>query len=344
MPFWPAEWAPQDGILIAWPHSGTDWSSNLAEVERTYARLLAAITRRQIAVVCVANEQVETRMRALAARADVDFGCVRVVRIAYDDTWLRDSGPVTLIDGGGHTLLDFRFTGWGGKFDARQDDELIEGLLTRGVFASGIGHRRIDFALEGGAIETDGEGALLSTWHCLATRHPEKTRDEIESVLRDTLMVDHFLWLEHGALDGDDTDAHIDTLARFAGPRDIVYQACGDPADPQYAGLAAMAEELASLRTRAGASYRLHALPWARSIHDKDGRRLAASYANFLILNDAVLMPGYGDQADELAAGVLANAFPGRTIEIVPCRPLIEQNGSLHCVTMQLPRGVLSDV
>lgn len=343
-PFWPAEWAPQDGVLLAWPHAGTDWAANLADVEVTYAALVAAISRRQPVLVCVPDQAVEQRMGALLAQARALPGRIRTVRIDYDDTWLRDTGPITLLGPTGPELLDFRFTGWGGKFEAGRDDRLVEGLFERGLFAPGARRRAVDFALEGGAVETDGEGTLLSTWHCLAARHPGRARHEVEAILAGTLAVDRFLWLEHGALEGDDTDAHIDTLARFAAPDAIVFQACDDPADPHHAGLSAMAGEIAALRDRQGRPYRRFALPWARPVRAADGRRLAASYANFLIVNGAVLMPGYGDPADQVAANVLRQAFPGRAVEIVPCRPLIEQNGSLHCVTMQLPLGVLANV
>jgi agmatine/peptidylarginine deiminase len=340
-PFWPAEWSHQDGVLVAWPHQGTDWAGNLDEVEACYERLVAAIARHQAVLVCVADGDVEMRMRERLDAASVDRSRLRVARIEYDDTWLRDSGPITLKTPSGPVLLDFRFTGWGGKFESGRDDRLVAGLIERGAFAPGVGHERVDFALEGGAVETDGEGTLLSTWHCLATRHPGLDRAAVERRLADALKVDRFLWLDHGALSGDDTDAHIDTLARFAAVDRIVYQACDDPTDDHYPALAAMAGELAAFRTRAGAAYQLHPLPWPQPIHDAAGRRLAASYANFLIINGAVLMPGYGDPADPVAAGILARAFPGRSIEVIPCRPLIEQNGSLHCLTMQLPGGVL---
>ncbi|HET7359740.1 MAG TPA: agmatine deiminase family protein, partial [Rhodanobacteraceae bacterium] len=145
---------------------------------------------------------------------------------------------------------------------------------------------------------------------------------------------------DHGYLLGDDTDAHIDTLARLAPGTAIVFQACDDPSDPHHDELARMRDELAALRTADGQPYRLHALPWARPILDQ-GRRLAASYANYLVVNGAVLVPAYGDPADAAAAAVIGAAHPGREIVPVPCRPLIWQNGSLHCVTMQLPRGAL---
>jgi len=336
----PAEWEPQDAILIAWPHAGTDWAVQLAEVEASYTALGAAVTRFQRLVVVVADATLEARARGLLAKAGADLGCVRFVHAAYDDTWLRDSGPITLRDGAGFRLLDFRFTGWGGKYGAAQDDALISQLVAAGLFKDAK-HQRIDFALEGGGIETDGDGTLLTTWRCLHERHPELTRQEIGWQLENALQQQRVLWLEHGALEGDDTDAHIDTLARFAARDAIVYQGCDDPADVHYPELQAMAAELSALRTADNKPYRLYPLPWARPIID-GGRRLAASYANFLVINGAVLMPAYGDRMDAAAAVMLGNAFPDHAIIPVPCRPLIGQNGSLHCITMQLPEGLLA--
>ncbi|MFC3715634.1 agmatine/peptidylarginine deiminase [Luteimonas soli] len=334
----PAEWEPQSAILIAWPHAGTDWAERLAEVEETYIALVAAITRFQRALVCVADDDVEAYARARLASARVDMDRVEFLPVAYDDTWLRDSGPITLRDDDRFRLLDFRFTGWGGKFEASRDDRLVESLDKAQTFLNSY-RQSIDFALEGGAIDTDGDGTLLTTWQCLHERHPKATRAELSERLAGWLAQDRVLWLDHGYLEGDDTDAHIDTLARFAPDDAIVFQACDDPADSHHAELQAMAEEIAALRTRDGRPYRLFPLPWPEPIED-DGRRLAASYANFLVINGAVLMPAYGDDADAAAARVLGEAFPGREIVPVPCRPLIWQNGSLHCLTMQLPHGL----
>ena len=334
----PAEWEPQSAILLAWPHAGTDWAGRLGDVEETYIAHVAAITRFQPVLLCVADDDVEAYARARLASNRIDMERVRFVTVPYDDTWLRDTGPVTLAGAGGCRLLDFRFTGWGGKFGAAEDDRLVQRLSAAGIF---LKHdlQSIDFALEGGAIETDGQGTLLTTWRCLSERHPGVDRAELDRRLRDWLRQDRVLWLEHGYLEGDDTDAHVDTLARFAPGDAIVFQACDDPADPHHAELAAMAAELASLRTVDGRPYRLFPLPWPGPIVD-GGRRLAASYANYLVINGAVLMPAYGDPADAEAAAVLAAAHPGREIVQVPCRALIWQNGSLHCISMQLPAGL----
>ncbi|MES5814363.1 agmatine deiminase family protein [Pseudoxanthomonas sp. Soil82] len=334
----PAEWEPQEAILVAWPHAGTDWAERLAEVEETYIALVQAVTRYQPAWICVADDDLQTYAEARLRSARVDMTKVRFVPFDYDDTWLRDSGPITLREGDGFRVLDFRFTAWGGKFEAGRDDRLVEALDQQGLFG-GAPRQRIDFALEGGGIETDGDGTLLTTWHCLHERHPQASREDLDARLRQWLAQDRVLWLDHGYLEGDDTDAHIDTLARFAPGDAIVFQACDDPADSHHAELQAMAADIAALRTADGRPYRLFPLPWARPIVD-NGRRLAASYANYLIINGAVLIPAYGDRADDAAAAVLALAYPGRDIVQVPCRPLIWQNGSLHCITMQLPAGL----
>ena len=335
----PAEWEPQDGVLLAWPHADTDWAPRLEQVEATCAALIAAISRHERVVLCVANATVRARAEQALGSAEARGENVRYVVLEYDDTWLRDSGPITLTDGRQFRLTDFRFTGWGGKFGANRDDALIGNLIVREVFAPAE-HVRVDWALEGGAIESDGKGTILTTWRCLHQRHPEQSREEMSQLLRDKLAAQSVLWLEHGYLQGDDTDAHIDTLARFAPDDTIVFQACDDASDTHYGELARMRDELAALRTLDGKPYRLHALPWAKPILD-DGRRLAASYANYLIINDAVLVPAYDDASDAEAARIIGAAHPGRDVVPIPCRPLIWQNGSLHCMTMQLPQGVL---
>ena len=339
-PRFPAEWEPQSAVLIAWPHADTDWADRLGEVEETYIALVAAITRFEPVLICVADDDLQTYAEARLRSARVDLSRVRFLPAAYDDTWLRDSGPISLKAGDGFRLLDFRFTGWGGKFEASRDDQLVEHLTRMGTFLKSD-RQPIDFALEGGAIETDGNGTLLSTWQCLHERHPTASRDDITGKLAGWLHQNRVLWLDHGYLEGDDTDAHIDTLARFAAPDAIVFQACDDTSDSHYAELKAMADEIAALRTTDGQPYRLFPLPWAQPIVD-EGRRLAASYANFLIVNGAVLMPAYGDEADARAQAVLAEAFPDHEIIAVPCRALIWQNGSLHCITMQLPQGLVA--
>jgi agmatine/peptidylarginine deiminase len=336
---WPAEWEPQDAVLVAWPHALTDWAARLAAVESSYVALVTAITRHEHCVICVADAGLQAHARHMLAAAGADLRRTQFVSAPYDDTWLRDSGPIVLRDGPTYEYADFRFTGWGGKFSAERDDALIQRLLEQDVFVPGR-HARHDFALEGGAIEGDGAGTLLTTWRCLHRRHPQMERARLDDILCGDLGAQRVLWLQRGYLEGDDTDAHIDTLARFSPDGGILFQACDDPHDAHYVELDAMRAELAALRDAQGHPYRLHALPWARPIHNGQ-RRLAASYANYLVINDAVLVPSYDDPADDLAARIIGAAHPGRIVEQIPCRELIWQNGSLHCVTMQIPAGAL---
>ena len=341
----PAEWEPQSAVLLAWPHAGTDWAARLDDVETTYVALVAAIARFQNVVVCVADDGLRQHVAQKLAEAGVPVANVRYVQVEYDDTWLRDSGPLTLLPSADASpnnpgvLLDFKFNAWGDKFASARDDQLVEALFAQALFHNAQ-RTRIEFTLEGGSVETDGNGTLLSTWLCLHKRHPGLDREKLSAKLCEYLHQKRVLWMDFGYLQGDDTDAHVDTLARFASPTSILYQGCDDQLDCHFEELRAMAIELAGMRTLDDQPYKLLGLPWARPILD-GRRRLAASYANFLIINGAVLMPTYDDPADARAAAVLAEAFPGREIVPVPCRPLIWQNGSLHCLTMQLPAGVL---
>jgi agmatine/peptidylarginine deiminase/predicted amidohydrolase len=261
----PAEWTQQSAILIAWPHAGTDWAARLHQVESTYIALARAVTRFEHLLICVADKALGAHVSALLDDAKVPMNRVHFAQISYDDTWLRDSGPITLRSPQGFALLDFRFTGWGGKYQSSSDDALVGELLSLGVFQSESTHQRIDFALEGGGIETDGQGTLLSTWHCLHERHPDLSREEVSALLQRHLHQDRVLWLDHGYLEGDDTDAHIDTLARFASPTRIVYQGCDDPLDSHFTPLQAMAHELRALRRTDGQPYECLALPWPKA-------------------------------------------------------------------------------
>jgi agmatine deiminase len=276
-------------------------------------------------------------------RAGVDLERVSLYALPTNDTWARDFGPITVFEEGEPVLYDFGFNGWGLKFAANFDNRITAELARLGVF----GKRRVSvpgLILEGGSLESDGEGTLLTTAQCLleANRNPHLTRAELEGKLGELFGVDHFLWLEHGYLVGDDTDSHIDTLARLAPDNTILYVQCDDEQDEHYRALALMETELRALRPRSGGRFRLIPLPWPKACFDREGGRLPATYANFLVINGAVLVPTYGDAADAEACAVIARAFPGREIVAVDCRPLILQHGSLHCVTMQLPRGVLA--
>ena len=311
----PAEWEPQDAVLLAWPHENTDWAPVLKEARQTFEHIARAVERFQ---------------RVIRVAPDA-------FNIPTDDTWARDFGPITIEENGAPLLLDFTFNGWGNKFPAEQDNRITRALHQLGAFGS-TPLRSIDLVLEGGSIESDGEGTLLTTAECLLNpnRNPNLSKEQIETALRKELGVDTILWLNHGALLGDDTDAHIDTLARLAPDRTIVYTACNDPADEHYDELKKMEHEL-----EAFSDYRLLPLPWPAPKYDNEGHRLPATYANYLVINGAVLVPTYNDPADDSALAVVQKAFPDREMIGIDCSTLILQHGSLHCVTMQIPKGVL---
>ncbi|AXS82213.1 agmatine/peptidylarginine deiminase [Marinobacter sp. Arc7-DN-1] len=342
----PAEWAPQSAIMLTWPHPGTDWADILDEVEPVFLDIARAVLRYEnLLISCEYVARLQELDRDLNRYAEEnDFpGRVRIVPAPANDTWARDHGPITIATEDGPALLDFRFNAWGGKFPFEKDDALNQHLANAGVFGA-TPMQQVDFVLEGGSIESDGQGTLLTTSECLLTpsRNPSVDRTAIEQLLAEVLGVNRILWLNHGYLEGDDTDSHIDTLARFCAPDHICYVACPDVADEHYSALAAMEEELQEFRQPDGTPYKLTALPWPEAIHDEDGQRLPATYANFLIINGAVLLPVYGVAQDDEAIAVMKEIFPCRDIVPIDCRALIHQHGSLHCVTMQIPAGVVT--
>ncbi len=339
----PAEWEAQDGVLLTWPHDQSDWRPFLAQVEPVYVEIARAICARERLLVCVRDVQHQRHVRALLDAGGVAPARAQLCIAASNDSWARDHGPITVYDGNSPRLLDFRFNGWGGKYAADLDDRISTTLAATSCFG-GAPLETIDFVLEGGAIESDGAGVLLTTSTCLLApgRNPAFSRLQIEQRLGELFGLQRVLWLEHGYLEGDDTDSHIDTLARFCDPGTIAYVRCDDPLDAHHAALAAMEHELIALRDACGAPYRLVPLPWPAAKRNAEGKRLPATYANFLVINGAVLVPIYRDAADQAALAQIAHCFPGREIIAIDCLPLIQQYGSLHCITMQLPAGVLA--
>lgn len=337
------EFAPQSGVILTWPHSGTDWRSRLSEIENLYVQIAGTISRyERLLIICYDNRHLEHVRRQLET-GNVDLETAYLTIARTDDTWVRDYGPVAVSRDGRPELQDFTFDGWGGKYPAGLDNRVNRALFDSG-FLTRIAHRQQPLVLEGGSIDSDGRGTLLTTTRCLleSGRNRGYDRPRLEALLGEQLGIDRFLWLAHGELAGDDTDAHVDMLARFCSATTIAYSSCNDPEDEHYAALAAMAQQLRTFRTPEGMSYELVPLPLPRAVRDAAGRRLPASYANFLIINGAVLVPVYDDPADVIALEALAGCFPGRRVEALNCLPLIRQNGSLHCATMQLPAGVLN--
>lgn len=335
----PAEWEAQCAVQLTWPHPNSDWAPYLDAVEATYTEIARRIAEREVILVASADV---AHVEGLLRESGVNPDRLRIYPTSSDDTWARDHGPITVSEDNAFVLLDFEFNGWGGKFPAEQDNRVTETLHTAGAFGD-TALRRVDFVLEGGSIESDGAGTLLTTSECLLapTRNGGLSRNEVTGLLREYFGLDRVLWLDHGYLAGDDTDSHIDTLARFCDESTIAYTVCRDAHDEHFDALAAMEQELAAFRTRMGNPYRLVGLPMPSPCYDGSGHRLPATYANFLIINGAVLVPTYGGAEDAEALRVLQGCFPDREIVGVPCRTLIEQHGSLHCVTMQIPMGVL---
>jgi agmatine/peptidylarginine deiminase len=342
----PAEWEPQSGVQLTWPHAQTDWAPMLDEVLETYEEIAREIRQREPLLI---------------------------VGPPTNDTWARDHGFICLVPGKGssknvcspHTkgeseeepsakalLLDFKFNGWGEKFPAELDNAINRRLYDESTVA-GEYVSRLDFVLEGGSIESDGQGTIFTTSCCLLAPHRNQplTREQIEQRLKDYLHAERVLWIDHGQLTGDDTDGHIDTLVRIAPDDTLLYVGCDDSHDEQYEGLRLMEEQLRSIRTLKGKPYRLLRLPMPRPICDPpvvsgfpaDSERLPATYANFLVINGAVLCPTYGQpDLDQEALRIIGQAFPDRDIVGIDCRSLIRQHGSLHCCTMQFPLGCLN--
>ncbi len=329
----PAEWEPQDAVLICWPHEKTDWAPYLNEAEAVFMDIAEAVARFEKLIVVVPDKEcIRTK---LAARG-VNMKNVALYEIESNDTWARDFGPITIYENGKPVLLDFTFTGWGGKFEAGLDNQITAKLHKLGAFGK-TPLRKVDLILEGGSIESDGAGTLLTTAECLLNpnRNAQLNRKQVEKLLTDEFSVEKFQWLENGWLAGDDTDAHIDTLARLCPGNTILYVQCTDPADEHFPALQTMENELKQTGSR------LLPLPWPKARFDASGERLPATYANFLIINGAVLVPVYNDPADFQALETIGKAFPDREVIGIDCSTLILQHGSLHCVTMQIPKGVL---
>ena len=308
----PAEWEPQWGVQLTWPHAGTDWAPMLEEITATYKEIAREIEKREDLLV---------------------------VGEPSNDTWARDHGFITLVDDQGHArLLDFCFNGWGEKFPAELDNAINRRLYDEGKL-KGVYVDCLDFVLEGGSIESDGKGTVFTTTGCLLAPHRNQpmSKDQIEERLKQELHAERVVWIDHGNLIGDDTDGHIDTLVRICPDDTLLYMGCDNPDDEQYEELHLMEQQLKTFRTIEGKPYRLLKLPMPRPIIF-EGERLPATYANFLVINGAVLCPTYAQSdLDAEALRLVGEAFPDREIVGIDCRSIIKQHGSLHCCTMQYP-------
>jgi len=326
----PAEWEKQRCILMSFPHEETDWADSLNEALSPFIRIAQAIAYKQaVYIVCKDKKRIAS---LFCSTRNMTF-----IEIATNDTWIRDYGCLSLRENNHITLLDFTFDGWGGKFESALDNRVNQHLHTKGYLGTNT-LKSIDFVLEGGSIESDGQGTILTTTQCLCNpnRNGGLSKTDIEIKLKKYLGAKRILWLDNGCLIGDDTDAHIDTLVRFVKQDTLVYVSCDNPKDAHYNDLQKMLTQLKTFTTLEGKPYKLIALPMTEAIYNSKKQRLPATYANFLITNEALIYPTYSDKHDKIVHKIFEALFPHREIIPVNCLKLIEQGGSLHCSTMQI--------
>jgi len=324
-----AEFEEQSFTQIIFPHADTDWAEYLDEARETFVNIINAIRKYQkCLVVSYDTDAVKTHFN--------DEKNLEFVQYVTDDTWARDCSALCVQEANKTTLLDFTFNGWGNKFDATKDDAMSKNIAHKYLTCN---LKSIDFVLEGGAVESNGADIILTTAQCMLNknRNPELNALQITQKLKDFLGAEHILYLNHGYLAGDDTDSHIDTLARFIDEKTIMYVTCNDKNDEHYHALKRMEEELQMTAKEQGLE--LIALPMCDAVYF-EGERLPATYANFLFVNGAVLVPTYGVSQDEEALQIFQQTFPNREIVAIDCSVLIRQHGSLHCVTMNFVANV----
>lgn len=336
-----AEWEGCRSVLLALPESHTDWNYILEEARDQYRRIILAFTSNGLHCVVLTADKVS----AETLLAECDQSLLTLIEMDYNDTWTRDYGPISVERGDRLRALDFGFNGWGLKFASDNDNLVNLRLKERFVIMPETYRNERDFTLEGGSIETDGHGTLLTTSLCLCSenRNGGRSKPALNDILKDRLGVDHVLWLDYGALAGDDTDSHIDTLCRMAPDNTILFTGCRDMDDPHFEELLKMRAQLTMFRTPEGEPYNLVELPLPSPIYDENGDRLPASYANYLVTPDKIFMPTYSQpENDMLACHTVKVAFPDHEVVPVECSTLIKQHGSLHCATMQIPDNLFN--
>jgi agmatine deiminase len=334
----PAEWEPHDATWLCWPHNPQTWPGCLDAAQAEYTDLVAALARFERAEVLVQSAEHDAEVRARLDRAGVRNARLHVV--PSNDSWMRDIGPTFVHEHGGgaqHLLaIDWIFNSWGGKYAPWEDDDAVASAVAR---IAGVPSERSVLTLEGGALEVDGTGTLISTRSSVLdpARNPGRSREQIESELRAQLGVREILWVD-GALPGDDTDGHVDQLVRFVAPGRVVCTRASDPALPSAAPLEELRKQLESSRDARGRNLEVIVLPLARPIETPEGY-LPASPMNFLIVNGGVLVPVFdAPESDEVALRRFAQLFPGREIVPIPSRNLARGLGSVHCLSQQQPR------
>lgn len=331
-----AEWEQADAVLLALPHADTDWADILPEAQDQYRRLISALDENGEHTLLIVPDAAKAR----ELFADCNFRNVDYIELPTNDTWTRDYGPLSVVRNGRVRALDFGFNGWGLKFASDRDNLVNLRMKELGLVPATAYRNQRSFILEGGSVDTDGMGTVLTTSKCLLSpnRNGGMTKSEIAEYLQRELGAQHILWLDFGALEGDDTDSHIDTLCRMAPENTIIFTGCRNVDDPQFEELLKMRAQLTLFRNIEGEPFNLLELPLPDPVYDDEGNRLPATYANYLVTPKAVYMPTYGQPVnDTMACKIIRVAFPDHKVVPVECLTLIKQHGSLHCSTMQLP-------
>ena len=336
----PAEWAPHRGTWLSWPHRESSWPGKFEPVPAAFAEIVRHLAPREEVHLNVVDAAMETSARDVLAAGGIGTGNVFFHHHVTNDAWCRDHGPIFVQrprNGRFDTLIiDWGYNAWGGKYPPFEDDDRIPSLIAEEF---GIPVVLPGIVMEGGSIEVNGRGTLITTEACLLNpnRNPTKSKAEIEDCLRQYLGVTNILWLGDG-IEGDDTDGHVDDLTRFVNPTTVVTAVEDDPADHNYRPLRDNLEQLRSMVDQDGRPLDIITLPMPRPMYQGD-QRLPASYANFYVANGVVLMPAYDPERDPVAAETLARYFPDRTVIPIDCRDLIWGLGAIHCLTQQWPAG-----
>jgi agmatine deiminase len=332
----PPEWAPHQATWLSWPHNPDTWPGHLEAAERALAGAAAALAEGETVHINVLDERHERHVAGLLA-GRVDPQRMRLHAVPTNDAWCRDHGAIFVNRPGRDApllALDFGYNAWGGKYPPFDLDDAVPRQMAA---ALGVACRSVDMILEGGSIDVNGAGTLLTTEQCLLNpnRNPRLSRAAIERHLQDNLGVAQILWLGEG-IAGDDTDGHVDDLARFVADDTVVTVIEDDPADVNHRPLRENRERLATMRLPDGRPLKVAELPMPEPVL-RGNERLPASYANFYIGNRAVLLPVFGGARDEEAAAIIARCFPGRRIVGIDCRDVVVGLGTLHCLTQQVP-------
>jgi agmatine deiminase len=341
----PAEWEPHEAVWIAWPHNRDDWPGKFDAIPWVYAEIVRCLHHSEPVHILVNGPAGERRARVILGNLDLDWQRIAFHRVPTDRVWTRDSlSPFVLDKDGRVGVVKWQFNAWAKYDDWRRDNDAAARIMNRRSelrFWMSACREGRGVVLEGGSIDVNGRGCLLTTEECLLSevqqRNPGFTRRDYEGLFAEYLGVKKVLWLGRGVA-GDDTHGHVDDLARFVGPRTVVTAVEDDPRDENYQPLQENLERLRGMTDLDGGRLEVVKLPMPAPLTFA-GRRLPASYANFYIANDRVLAPTFNDPADRVALGVLAELFPGRTVVGVHAVDLVWGLGTLHCLTQQQPRG-----